>query len=52
MEASRNELTKAEKKLIQVIRSLGYGEIRVIVKENAPVRIEEIRKSIQLTNEQ
>ncbi|MBQ8831713.1 MAG: DUF2292 domain-containing protein [Oscillospiraceae bacterium] len=45
------ELTSAEKKLITQIRDLGYGEVRIIVKDNGPIRIEEIRKSIRLTND-
>ena len=44
-------LTKAEKQLIEVIRSLDYGEVRVMIKDNKPIRVEEIRRSIQLTNE-
>ena len=41
-------LSKAETELIKAIRSLDFGEVRVIVKDN-PIRIEEIKKSIQLT---
>ncbi|MBQ9166994.1 MAG: DUF2292 domain-containing protein [Oscillospiraceae bacterium] len=41
-------LTKAEKQLIEVIRSLDYGEIRVMIKDKHPIRVEEIRRSIQL----
>ena len=41
-------LTKAEKQLIQVIRSLDFGEVRVMIKDSKPIRVEEIRKSIQL----
>jgi len=44
-------LTKAEKQLIEVIRSLDYGEVRVMIKDNRPIRVEEIRRSIQLSNE-
>ena len=44
-------LTKAEKQLIEVIRNLDYGEVRVMIKESRPIRVEEIRKSIQLSNE-
>ena len=44
-------LTKAEKQLIQVIRSLDFGEVRVMIKDNKPIRVEEIRRSIQLPNE-
>ena len=44
-------LTKAEKQLINVIRALDYGEVRVIIKDNRPIRVEEIRRSIQLPSE-
>ena len=44
-------LTKAEKQLIEVIRSLDYGEVRVMIKDNKPIRVEEIRRSIQIPNE-
>jgi hypothetical protein len=42
-------LTKAEKQLIELIRSLNYGEVRVMIKDNKPIRVEEIRRSIQLS---
>ena len=44
-------LTNAEKKLIEVIRSLDYGEVRVMIKDRHPIRVEEIRRSIQLPAE-
>lgn len=44
-------LTKAEKQLIELVRSLDFGEIRVMVKDSKPIRVEEIRRSIQLQNE-
>ncbi len=52
MQPEKNiELTKAEKQLIEVIRSLDYGEVRVMIKDSRPIRVEEIRRSIQLPNE-
>jgi len=52
MQADKNMvLTKAERQLIEVIRSLDYGEVRVMIKDNRPIRVEEIRRSIQLPNE-
>lgn len=44
-------LTKAEKQLIEVIRSLDYGEVRVMIKDSKPIRVEEIRRSIQLPSD-
>ena len=48
---SEIDLTKAEKQLIKLVRSLDYGEIRIMIKDSHPIRVEEIRRSIQLTNE-
>ena len=44
-------ITKAEKQLIELIRSLEYGELRIMVKDSKPIRVEEIRRSIQLQND-
>ncbi len=52
MEATEQiSLTKAEWKLIQLIRTMDYGEVRVMIKDQHPVRVEEIRRSIQLPSE-
>ncbi|WP_129597385.1 DUF2292 domain-containing protein [Anaerophilus nitritogenes] len=42
------EVDEKEKKLIDWIRKIGYGELRVIIQENLPIRIEEVKKSIKL----
>ena len=44
-------LTKAERQLIELIRSLDYGELRIMVKDEKPIRVEEIRRSIQLQSD-
>ena len=41
-------LSGAEKQLIELVRALEYGELRVMIKDKRPIRVEEIRKSIQL----
>lgn len=41
-------LTPQEEKLIRLIRTIGYGEVHVFIKENKPIRVEEIKKSIRL----
>lgn len=33
---------------MEIIRSTEYGEIRIVVQEGKPIRIEEIKKSIKL----
>lgn len=45
------ELTKAEAKVIALVRALDYGEIRIMIKDKTPIRVEEIRRSIQLTGD-
>ena len=50
-ENPKSSLTKAEIELIKAIRSLDFGEIRIIIKDKRPIRIEEIRKSIQLSGD-
>ena len=44
-------LSKAERHLIELIRSFDYGELRIMVKNEKPIRVEEIRRSIQLQSE-
>ena len=40
-------LTGQERKLIELLRKLDYGEVRIVVKESVIVQIEE-KKSIKL----
>jgi len=42
------KLTEKEQKLIQIIRELRFGDLRVFISEGQPVRVEEIKKSIKL----
>jgi hypothetical protein len=41
-------LNEKEKKLLKIIREIGFGEIKVIINEGKPIRIEELKKSIKL----
>jgi len=41
-------VTEKEKKIIELIRNTGYGELKIIIQDREPVRIEEITKSIKL----
>jgi hypothetical protein len=43
-----NCLTDKEEKLIRLIRKIEYGEIKIIVQDKQPVRVEETKKSIKL----
>lgn len=40
--------TEREKKLIKLIREVGFGELRIFITEGQPVRAEEVKKSIKL----
>ena len=44
-------LTKPEKQIIELVRSLDYGELRILIKDKRPIRAEEIKRSIQLPDD-
>ena len=44
----QENITEKEKKILETIRNLDYGEVRVVVTGGVPTRIEEIKKSIKL----
>ena len=44
-------LTKAEQQLIELVRSLDYGEIRIMIKDKHPIRVETIKTDISLKEE-
>jgi len=37
-----------EEKLLKLIRETEFGEIKVIIQEGVPIRVEEMKKSIKL----
>ena len=41
-------LSEQEKKIIEILHEMKYGEIKIIVQDGVPVRIDEIRKSIKI----
>ncbi len=43
-----NHLTEREENLLRLIRKIEYGEIKIIVQDKQPVRVEETKKSIKL----
>jgi len=47
-DGSNKPFTEQERKLVEILRQLDYGEVRIIVKAGVPVHIEEIKKSIKL----
>ena len=42
------ECDEKEKKIIELIRKMDFGEIRIIIQDGSPIRVEEIKKSIKL----
>ncbi|MDD4376891.1 MAG: DUF2292 domain-containing protein [Eubacteriales bacterium] len=42
------EISIQESRLLDIIRKTHYGEVKIVVTEGNPVRIEEIKKSIKL----
>ena len=42
------EINDKEKKLLSYIRRLEYGEVRVVVQDGHPIRLEEIKKTVKL----
>lgn len=42
-----NQISEKEKKLIQMVRNLKFGEIHIYVADGQPVRAEEIKKSVK-----
>ncbi|NMA49829.1 MAG: DUF2292 domain-containing protein [Tissierellia bacterium] len=42
------KLNEKEKKLIKLIRATKFGELKVIIQDSVPIRVEEMKKSIKL----
>jgi hypothetical protein len=47
-EACQLRCTEKEKKLLELIRGMEFGELRVTIRNSEPFRVEEIRNSIKL----
>lgn len=45
---SERRLTEKEQKLLELVRALEYGEIRIVIQNGEPLLVEEVRKSIKL----
>lgn len=41
-------LAAQERKIIEVIRGMDFGEVRIIITDGKPTRMEEIQKNIKL----
>ena len=47
----QEHLHEKEIKLIQLLRMIRSGEVRIIVQDKLPIRVEELRSSIELKKE-
>ena len=46
--AAQVEVNAAERKVLEMLRKLEYGQLTVTVKKGVPVHVDEIRKTIPL----
>lgn len=42
------EVSAVERKVLEMAREIDYGQIIVTIKHGVPIRVEEVRKSIDL----
>lgn len=42
------KITDKERRLIEIIRNIEFGEINIIVQNNEPIRVQELKRSIKL----
>lgn len=42
------KVTEKEKKLIEIIRTTEFGELNIIIQNNEPIRVQELKRSIKL----
>ena len=42
------QVSQQEKRVLELIRDIDYGELRIVINASKPVRVEEIKKSLQL----
>lgn len=51
MQLNKQEMIKVtaeEKRMLEIVRNIQFGEARIVVNDGNPIRIEEIKKSIKL----
>lgn len=48
-EKKEEELTSQEKQVLELMRKVDFGEIRIIINNGKPVRVEEVKKSILIS---
>lgn len=47
-EKTTMKLTEKEVRLMEIIRKLDFGEVRIVIQDGVPTRLEEIKRSIKL----
>ncbi len=45
---TKNNISEKEEKLLEIIKDVKYGEIKIIIQDGLPIRVEELKKSIKL----
>ena len=48
LNSAMDKLTPQEQKLIELLRKIRFGEVRIIMNDGVPTRVEEVKKSIKL----
>lgn len=46
-DAAQSGISEKEESLLNLIRDMGFGELRIFVADGQPVRAEEVKKSIK-----
>lgn len=41
-------LSEQEQKVVELMRGIDFGELRIVINNSKPIRVEEIKKSLQL----
>ncbi|EGS30165.1 MAG: DUF2292 domain-containing protein [Peptoniphilus sp. oral taxon 375] len=48
MKKTKEEISERENKLLNLIRQTSFGEVKIIIQDGEPIRVEEVKKSIKL----
>ncbi|KGF11371.1 DUF2292 domain-containing protein [Urinicoccus massiliensis] len=48
MKKTKEEVSERENKLLNLIRQTSFGEVKIIIQDGEPIRVEEVKKSIKL----
>lgn len=48
MNEKHYKLNEKEERLLKIIKEVEFGEMKVIVQDGLPIRVEELKKSIKL----